>query len=305
MEAYILDIGATKIDCLVIQNGVCKHLHFDTPTTQNYFEDLNCLTDFLGINKRTSFVVVSFPGLIIDGYVQKWPNKNYWEGHPIIKDLERIFKTKSIHVIEDCNAGALSSLHIFKGCNDSLFINVGTGIGMGILINGQLYKGQNGYSGEFGHVTVDYFSNQMCNCGRKGCLQLVASGGGMQSLYQKQVKSTSDDTWMEQLFGIDIVKQGAIYLGKSIANTINLLDITNIHLSGSVLKNITYRDLLVEQLREEERVFLKRNLSIAITPQTNASLLGACVYAISELEIPLQIKENIFNHFSTRDFKMY
>lgn len=304
MEAVIVDIGASKTDCLVISGNKCNRINFNTPATNDFERDIEILAKRFLLQKNADFAIVSFPGLIKNGTILKWPNKPYWEGQTIVGRLTQMFGTDSIVIMDDCNAGAMAALLIFPGCTSSLFVNVGTGIGSGIVLDGKLYSGDNGFAGEFGHTTVDFLSDDPCSCGRTGCLQLKASGKGMAHLYEKQMNcSTNGNEWMNQPLGKEILRSGAIYLGKSIANTVNLLDITHLHLSGSILKNNIFRDQVIVTYLEEEKKFLGRKISFEVTPDMNSSLLGASAIAMRKNKISDELKKQILIHFS-REMEM-
>ena len=74
------------------------------------------------------------------------------------------------------NAAALAELNYGRGRGKKnlLFLDVGTGVGMGIILNGKLYAGVSGSAGEFGHITVDE-NGPICACGNVGCIETLAS----------------------------------------------------------------------------------------------------------------------------------
>ena len=75
----------------------------------------------------------------------------------------------------EANAGAYREYQTRPDADESLvYISIGTGIGAGIVLNGSLYRGQSGYAGEIGHMTLD-FQGPRCTCGNSGCLELYAS----------------------------------------------------------------------------------------------------------------------------------
>jgi len=99
-----------------------------------------------------------------------------------------------------------------KGCvgdeKNVLFLNLNEGIGMGIIIGGDLYSGKSGFAGEFGHLAI--FNNEIiCHCGKKGCLETEASGAAIvQQLHQAIRKGTS--TILTEQECIDDIQVGHI-----------------------------------------------------------------------------------------------
>src|SRR5690606_3163422 len=80
----------------------------------------------------------------------------------------------------DANAAAIGEMIFGGGQNmrDFVVITLGTGLGSGIVVNGELVNGHDGFAGELGHTTVDY-NGRVCGCGRKGCLETYASATGI------------------------------------------------------------------------------------------------------------------------------
>ncbi len=119
------------------------------------------------------------------------PNANYYKGTVesppnlswgIINVLEIVKKYSDLPaaITNDANAAAIGEM-LFgaaKGMKDFIVITLGTGLGSGIVVNGQLVYGSDGFAGELGHVIVDP-NGRECGCGRKGCLETYASATGI------------------------------------------------------------------------------------------------------------------------------
>ncbi|MEE6146322.1 ROK family protein [Bacillus cereus] len=261
---YIIDIGGTKIEYLNINKGQAIIQRYKTPNTGCFKKDMLTIKQHLLENfnwKYVDLVVISFPGLIKDGMVIKWPNKEYWEQNNIKNAFEILFSSKEIYFVEDCNAGALTNNLFFE--EDSIYINAGTGIGAGLIINKQLFSGNNGYASELGHTIIDPFSNKQCSCGKKGCLQLYATDKSL-SFEENNLEKERDR----------IMIAGRI-MAIGIHNYLTLLDVTSIHLGGSLFKNPLYRKTVLSELFILEHNFLARRLNIVVRPFKNASLTGA------------------------------
>jgi glucokinase len=99
-----------------------------------------------------------------------------WHHVPLKEDLERLW-TVPVMVDNDANAAALGEMWngAGKGASHLICLTLGTGIGGGVIINGDIYHGANGSAGEVGHITVKHQGGRNCNCGRKGCLETEAS----------------------------------------------------------------------------------------------------------------------------------
>ncbi|GAB3071663.1 ROK family glucokinase [Salinicoccus sesuvii] len=135
---------------------------------------------------------VDFNNGILNGAI----NLNWTEQMPIASQFEKISGIPAI-VDNDANVAALGEQ--FKGAGsghkDVVMVTLGTGVGGGVVSNGMLIHGHGGAAGEIGHTYVDYNQRFQCNCGKKGCLETVASATGMKNLalhhYANGMTSTS------------------------------------------------------------------------------------------------------------------
>ena len=121
-------------------------------------------------------IAVAYAGLVdIDkGIVTEAPNLPHWNNVPLRDMLVDRFKMPAF-VINDASAAALGEHRLGAGkeLNNLIFITVSTGIGGGIIINGELYNGTDGCAGEIGHTVVQ-LDGPECSCGRRGCWAAVA-----------------------------------------------------------------------------------------------------------------------------------
>ncbi|MEI2402041.1 ROK family transcriptional regulator [Niallia taxi] len=118
---------------------------------------------------------VGTPGIIDkNGTLLLAPNLG-WQDIPFQTELEKIFQIPVI-VENEANTGAYGEKQFGVGqhADNLIYISAGIGIGAGIIINGELYSGFTGYSGEVGHMTIDR-NGAKCTCGNKGCWELYAS----------------------------------------------------------------------------------------------------------------------------------
>lgn len=122
------------------------------------------------------------------------PNANYYTGEiinppnlpwgPIIPLAEKVSKAFGgipVAITNDANAAALGEMTYgaARGMKDFIMITLGTGVGSGIVINGQLVYGSDGFAGELGHVIMKRNNGRVCGCGRTGCLEAYCSATGV------------------------------------------------------------------------------------------------------------------------------
>lgn len=181
-----------------------------------------------------------------------------------------------------------------------LFINMGWGIGLSIIINGSIYYGMNGFSGEFGHTYV-YDNEIMCHCGKKGCLETEVSGraicshlaervrGGETSILGKKIRRSDqlsendviqaalrDDT-----LSIEVIEKAGAELGRQIANLINIFNPEAVIIGGSMQDA---GDCFIEPVKLAVRRYSLRLMSqnVAILPSLlgdRGGCIGACLKA--------------------------
>jgi predicted NBD/HSP70 family sugar kinase len=102
-----------------------------------------------------------------------------WDGFNIGSLLQRELEV-AIYVDNDANMGAVgeSRFGVGRGVADMAYVKIATGIGCGLIINGQIYRGSHGSAGELGHVTINE-EGALCDCGNRGCLETVASAAAI------------------------------------------------------------------------------------------------------------------------------
>lgn len=116
-----------------------------------------------------------FTGVIEDGVNLPWPTPI-----PIAQMLMDKFNIP-VAITNDANAAAIGEMTYgaARGLKDFIMITLGTGVGSGIVINGQLVYGHDGFAGELGHVIVKRNNGRLCGCGRAGCLETYCSATGV------------------------------------------------------------------------------------------------------------------------------
>ncbi|TRZ38989.1 ROK family transcriptional regulator [Niallia circulans] len=147
---------------------------------------------------------VGTPGIVDKkGILLLAPNLG-WHDIPFQTELERIFQIPVI-VENEANTGAYGEKRFGVGqhADNLIYISAGIGIGAGIIINGELYSGFTGYSGEVGHMTIDR-NGVKCTCGNKGCWELYASEQALLSKYYS--KNLKKENGLDDI--ISLAKQG-------------------------------------------------------------------------------------------------
>ena len=179
-----LDFGGTKHTAAVALDGERQWrthqriLSPPHPDMRSDLEAMRALAREVLAGERPAAVGVSFGGPVdaSTGTVRLSNHVPGWENVPLREMLEAEFGAP-VRVENDANAAALGEHHFGagRGHDSLLYITVSTGVGGGWILNGQLWRGAQGMAGEIGHTVVDP-DGPLCLCGKRGCLERLASG---------------------------------------------------------------------------------------------------------------------------------
>ncbi|MCU0452553.1 MAG: ROK family protein [Bacteroidetes bacterium] len=125
------------------------------------------------------------------GTIEQPPNLS-WDHVDVVSEMSRFFKVP-VAVTNDANAAALGEM-LFgsaRSMKDFIVVTLGTGLGSGIVANGQLVYGADGFAGEMGH-TIAVPGGRECGCGRRGCLEAYASANGVRRTVHELIASTME-----------------------------------------------------------------------------------------------------------------
>ena len=130
------------------------------------------------------------------GLIQEPANLPGWCDVPIVNLFSEAFPRAAIHLENDANAGALAEYHFGAGKNEParnlLFLTFGTGLGAGLILNGELYRGASNYAGEIGHIRLS--PDGPLGCGKAGSFEGFCSGGGIEQLAVDRRAAWAEET---------------------------------------------------------------------------------------------------------------
>jgi glucokinase len=195
-----LDMGGTNIRTaavsldgrvLILQRGPAR-ADADAPTvTVNIAERIAALESAARARgmggPRAIGVAVPGPLNVFDGTVMAAPHVAAWRRYPLRRRLEQMLGRKVV-VENDANAWTLGEFWrgAARGRRNAVFLILGTGVGGGLIVNGEIVHGQSGMAAEFGHLCVEP-DGARCDCGSHGCLEAYASASGMRALVARRV----------------------------------------------------------------------------------------------------------------------
>jgi glucokinase len=313
-----IDLGGTKISTALTNSAgsIIAHDYQETGAAEGQDAVVGRMLD--GARKvmaeaqvtpsQVAAVGIGAPGpLDIEmGVLVAPPNLPGWDHVPLKRLIEKELGIP-IFLENDANAAALGE-HRFgagQGVEHMIYVTVSTGIGGGLILDGELYHGDSGMAGEIGHTTIMPFG-PLCNCGNQGCLEALSSGTAIARQARERV-ARGVPTRIAELAGSDLERitaklvaeaaaQGDLeaegilaeamnYLGIGMANLVNLFNPQLIVIGGG-LTNIG--EPLFEAVRRviDRRAFRDQAQAVRIVQAAlgdNAGVLGAAAVALARI----------------------
>lgn len=230
-------------------------------------------------------------GNALDGTMQEPANLPYKGVSPIVDYFKEYFENIPIKLTNDANAAAVGEMVYgkAKGLKDFVEITLGTGLGSGFVVNGQLVNGANGMAGEIGHVVVER-GGRLCGCGARGCLERYVSASGVVATYNELSKEHRHEFEASNFkdicalvdkgehIAIECFERTGEVLGRALAAVAMCMAPSHIFLFGGLARA---GESLLKPLRfyfEENLLRSYRNsikIEISGLLDTNAAVLGA------------------------------
>ena len=236
------------------------------------------------------------------GLITLSPNLPGWDNIPLRDMVQEKYQVDTF-LVNDASAAALGEhrLGAGRGVKNLVLVTVGTGIGGGIIISGELYLGACGSAGEIGHMTIDV-NGPECSCGNTGCLEMLASGTAVTREAVRRISSGENSSLVEIAGGeienitaekvgdaarsgdplsSDVIAGAANYLGVGLVNLVDIFNPEMIVIGGGMAR---MGDLLLEPARRvvSERAFPVSSQAMRIvTAQlgNDAGVHGAAIFA--------------------------
>ncbi len=271
-EASILDDVAAVIEGRLVQEGIAKE-------------------DVEGI-------VIGVPGPVVDASVVTVCVNLGWNRVEVVKELSEKTGLK-VKAGNDANVAALGEMWQGggKGYQNVIMVTLGTGVGGGVIVNGQIIHGTNGAGGEIGHIFVDETEEETCGCGKRGCLEQYASATGIVRLAKRALaaddresslrgeetitaKAVFDAAKAGDAIALEVVEKMGKILGTALANAAGILDPEVFVIGGGVSKA---GSIVIEAIRKYyiERAFHScRNADFALAQLGNDAGVYGCVYML-------------------------
>ncbi len=297
-----IDLGGTNIKAGIVDENQKILVEDSVPTRverpyQEIIKDMadlvkNLLNKIHATDAELSGVGVGSPGTVdaANGVVL-YSNNFDWDNVPLAAELGKYF-TCPIKVSNDANCAALGEVKAgaAREIKNAILITLGTGVGGGVIIDGQVFEGAHAGGAELGHTSL-IFGGELCTCGRRGCVEAYVSATGLireakraaekdpQSVMNELCKGDLsnmngkipfDAAEQKDPAGMKVVNDYITYLGESIANYVNIFRPDVILLSGGICNQ---KEKLTEPLTE----YIKTKCfggEKAFIPEVRCAILG-------------------------------
>lgn len=249
-------------------------------------------------------VCVGMSGRVNPNIGCNYTRLNFGEEHPISALLaERLH----LNVCIDNDSRAMAYGEFIKrsdGCPRNLiFINVNWGLGMAIIVDGKMYDGMSGFSGEFGH-NYGYDNQQICECGKKGCIETEVSCSALYRKFIERVRAgensvltqekpideiTVDDiisvVKREDVLAIELVEEIGAKLGRHVSDLINIFNPEQVIIGGELSRAGNYLlPPIISAVRRYTLNLMYPNADIVLSElQDKANAIGSALLARSKL----------------------
>ena len=313
---YILGVDLGRVNSHFVlldlaQNRVAHAQMKSLPLSNevSLVDDLHREIDRILENAHVDWERVLGVGIAVPGLVrgQEGISETYLNfGHrPVAQALSERFG-RPVHVEHDAKAMALGELWFgsAKGCQNVLCLNVGWGLGLGMILGGKIYYGAKGYAGEFGHMQA-VPDGQLCYCGQRGCLEMYASGKAIARMARERIAQGATPPWWRggdggsdpidakriieaggagDPFSVEIIQEAARHLGQGMAQLINVLHPELVILGGRISSVDLFVQTAVSAAKAQAMAHLTQDLRFEVSSLgAQSGALGVAVLATRDL----------------------
>lgn len=220
-----IDIGGTTVKIGIFDLNYQLIEKWEIETKDNILKDIySSIKDKYDLSRIKGYGF-GIPGVVIDNKIIVTPNIKIETNACEI--FRKLVKNENVFLANDANVAALGEAMNQK-LDSAIFITLGTGVGGGIVINGQIHEGFGGSAGEFGHLKK--YSDIKCNCGGIGCLETVCSAKALEKMAGVSTKEIFKNTALYS----EILNDFYDKLGLAIANILAVVNTENVIIGGGL-----------------------------------------------------------------------
>ena len=309
-----IDIGGTntKVVALDKKGKVLKEYRFKTLPALGYPDFLKRISQLINLWKKElpgdKFTVgIGVAGDInsAEGLIRFCPNLDKWKNIKLAADIRKKTKLKCF-IENDANIAAFGAhiLDLKKKYTAGIAITLGTGVGGGLIINGEIYNGSCGSAGELGHTNI-YPGGVKCHCGMKGCLEAYVGSYGIMRRAKKEIKNIpafikrySKEPSVKKLDTICLSRAAALknpialkiwrdtgkYLGMALSDMVLVLNPEYIVFMGGVSKASKYFLPTIKTFFAKQKIKAPfKKVKLIIGKNSDIGCQGAAIYALDKI----------------------
>lgn len=246
-----IDIGGTKIAAVILDEAGREQARYRVNTPYEYDATIeyiaNAVSQLEHQAGRAGRIGISMPGIVNDDRELLLVTNLPWlQGKPFLRDLEQVFD-RQIRIGNDANCFALSETVDGAASDAAVVFGVilGTGVGSGIVVNGQIVAGANGTAGEWGHNPLPWHEASdgaeiFCSCGQMGCIETWLNGAALSRDYHTIARTSLSGREIAQLANEgdeparEAIARYESRLARALSAAINFLDPDVIVLGGGL-----------------------------------------------------------------------
>jgi len=296
-----INIGLLDLSKNIIK--ISENLPYKLDNTKESLESLcNLINEFINEAPVLKEKILGI-GINLSGRINRVSGYSYSFFYFTEEPLAKIIESKvGIRVFLENDSRAMAYGEFSSGIvteeKDVLFLNLDYGIGLGVLVEGQLYYGKSGYSGEFGHIPI--FDNEIiCHCGKKGCLETEASGWALTRIFKERLKEGSSSTIAtesndleeikmddiiyaanhDDVLAIELIGDVGAKIGRGIALLINIFNPELVILGGTLAATEDYIRLPIKSaINKYSLNLVSSDTQLKMSKLgENAGIIGACL----------------------------
>lgn len=275
-----------------------EYLFSDEESPENILEKLVQMLDEIfresgvGSDKLIG-IGVGLPGIIDSehGISRRIERIKNWENIAVKQILEDRYKIP-VHIQNDVHMLAALEKELRQDLSDDfIYVSVRSGIGMAVVLNGEIYSGLKGNAGFLGHMTVD-INGPECVCGRKGCLEATAGQRPLKRRYSKEsgeklphldeIGDFYEFLYQRAMGGDEIADKllmdAGVHLAYGIANVIKILEIPTVVIEGArpVIDDEKFQNVFAETLKSQLFENINEEISVIPSKANNEMVVKAC-----------------------------
>lgn len=318
--AVAMDQYATRISAVDLANQqllptkkISSHLLDDPDIYTKIIDTLTTVISEFSTDKILS-IGITMPGFVDS---KKGINNSFSPQSPLYNLRENIQSHFEIPTYLENDSAAIAiaerNFGLIQDAPDALVVNLNWGVGLGMIVDGKLFKGHSGFAGEFSHIPLAS-EDKLCSCGKKGCLEVAASllcaieyiidaiqegqPSSLEATYHQHQNISLEDVYEAYVRGDQVtiiaIRKIAYMLGKGIATLIHILNPETIVISG---RGAMFGDVLLPQIQSSIQEYciprLAKCTSIQISEIKDIQLLASTCIAVQQMDWDIHTQQTI------------